>query len=186
MRNFTNEMKKNVLRIAAGAMTAISLAAAPLTVSAATPTNKAEATIAKQVREPILSRRNIPILLSEDMINNDSAVTAASVQGYRFPRLFTNADTSQACTVSYYTLDDYDFPAIYPGEYITNDFDEPVNLVFFDSDVDYYVMVTIPAGGDYLVQYQESASGITVETYDYWDCYDIDGNYYFFLPNTGF
>ncbi len=150
MKTFTTEMKKNVLRIIAGATTAVTLATAPLTVSAAT------------------------------RINTSKAIAGVTDGGF-----LGNMNSMDACMVSYYTLDDYDLPAIYPGEYVTNDFDEPMNLVFFDSDVDYYVMVTIPAGGEYLVQYQESASGVTVETYDYWDCFYVEDDC-FFLPNTGF
>lgn len=151
MKNLTTEMKKNVLRVIAGVSTAITLSAAPLTVSAAVRTNTMN--------------------------------TVAEANG----GFLGNTNSMDVSMISCYALDDYyDFPSIYPGEYITNDFDEPMNLVFFDSDVNYYVMVTIPAGGEYLVQYQESASGITVETYDYWDCYDIEDNFFFFLPNTGF
>ncbi len=226
MRNFTTEMKKNALRIIAGAMTAISLTAAPLTVSAAELTNKSEAAIRKQISIPRCNPGS-SFLLSTDMESNTSksirdgvfignaaeltnksedaiesqilvprctpgspfllstdieSNTSKSIHN----RVIGNAAPSEdACLVTYYTLDDYDLPAIYPGEYITNDFDEEVNLVFFDSGVDYYVMVTIPAGGDYLVQYQESASGITVETPDYWDCFYVEDDYFFFMPNTG-
>lgn len=152
MKNFTTEMKKNVLRIIAGATIAVTLSTAPLTVSAATRTN------------------------------TPKAIAEATNDGF-----LGNMNSMDACMISYYSLDDYyDLPAIYPGEYVSNDFDEPMNLVFFDSNVDYYVMVTIPAGGEYLVQYQESASGVTVETYDYWDCLYIEDDCFFFLPNTGF
>ncbi len=227
MRNFTTEMKKNALRIIAGAMTAISLTAAPLTVSAAELTNKSEDAIESQILVPRCTPGS-PFLLSTNMesntsksirdgifIGNAAELTNKSEDAIRkqisIPRrqpgssflLSTDmeintsksmrdgvfignaAPSEDACLVTYYTLDDYDLPAIYPGEYITNDFDEEVNLVFFDSDVDYYVMVTIPAGGDYLVQYQESASGITVETPDYWDCFYVEDDYFFFMPNTG-
>ncbi len=201
MRNFTTEMKKNALRIIAGAMTAISLTSAPLTVSAAELTNNSETAVEKEISVPRCNPGS-PFLLSTDMEINTSksfhdrlignaactfskgpASSNAILCGNTF--IGTAAPSENACLVTYYTLDDYDFPAIYPGEYVTNDFDEEMNLVFFDSNVDYYVMVTIPSGGDYLVQYQESASGITVETPDYWDCFYVEDDYFFFMPNTG-
>ncbi len=78
MRNYTNELKKNALRIVAGAMTAVTLAATPLAVSAATRTNNPEANIVSQISEPVLLGRKIPIILSEN--------TTSSVQGIRVPR----------------------------------------------------------------------------------------------------
>ena len=102
MRNLTNEMKKNVLRITAGTMTAITLAAAPLTVSAATRTNTPEAAITTQVSESSLTIRNIPILFSEGTTSNGRAVTTASVQGYRAPRLIVNEGSATTRNASFF------------------------------------------------------------------------------------
>ncbi len=177
MKNFTNEMKKNVLRFAAGALTALALTAAPLSVSAA------EHAPVPPANSNVLIRQNdmSPLLAADIRIDDKTDTTY-----FRDSRFTWQQKEPTPAKMAYYTLDDFDFPSIYPGEYITNDFDEPMYLVFFDSDADYYVMVTLPAGDDYLVQYEESVSGVTVETYDCWDCVSMEDNFFFFLPHTGF
>ena len=80
------------------------------------------------------------------------------------------------------------FTAYEPGEYILNDSGKTMYLMFTDENVDGYVLVSVPAGDDYQLLYQESADGVTVSAYQFWVAVDYDAstNMVCFVPDTAF
>ena len=61
-------------------------------------------------------------------------------------------------------------------------------LMFTDENVDGYVLVSVPAGDDYQLLYQESADGVSVSAYQFWVAVDYDAstNMVCFVPDTAF
>ena len=80
------------------------------------------------------------------------------------------------------------FTAYEPGEYILNDSGSTMYLSFMDDDLNAYVLVAVPAGAEYQLQYQEYADGIYTSTYQYWAVigYDASTNMVCFVPDTAF